>query len=505
MDKKLLLTVQYECSKAGVTVPWDAVAETMGPKITGGAVVQHLAKLRNRMIEQGLSVPPPLKRGGGSTRISTSATTTPKAKATSKKTDVAQASAKSAKPKSAKPKAAKKGTQGSGDSEDEDDAWSNDDSDADYGQPRAKRAKSDVKGPMQRRVKTEDSDEEIPIPSKSLKRKHQSSKSARNLSTDIDEKPTGDYSDVDDDTNAEVFAAGAPWLTMTNEHSRTKTGKKNPYDKKSLVVSLPKTPYIYKTDMVGAAGDEEADDMADNESEEEVGGGGVENVMSTGEMNQEFSTSAHNEDFPMSFQNLEGHIPASDFTNDYSIVDNTFNGGMNDAYNQTSDFQQYNEQGAVLDNQGEAFDFDYGVNRDLSGNGGLATGAFGIEAGDVFGNNGDGLSFSNNHNDYQTIPYLIQTSWPTYDSSAGASYDTSVNQTPAGTSAGVDFGSGYFGSGDSNFNSFANDDNHFSGNNGADFSFNTGPFDGSFETNFSDNYHGDSAGGDSYGNEYYGN
>lgn len=38
----------------------------MGDRITDGAVIQHLAKIRQRMVSQGLDVPPPLRRGGGS-------------------------------------------------------------------------------------------------------------------------------------------------------------------------------------------------------------------------------------------------------------------------------------------------------------------------------------------------------------------------------------------------------------------------------------------------------
>lgn len=65
MDKKLLLVLQYICNAEGIKMPWDKVAAIMGPTISDGAVVQHLAKLRQRMIAAGLSVPPPLKRGGG--------------------------------------------------------------------------------------------------------------------------------------------------------------------------------------------------------------------------------------------------------------------------------------------------------------------------------------------------------------------------------------------------------------------------------------------------------
>lgn len=66
MDKKLLLTIQSVCNADGVKIPWDKVGAIMGDQITDGAVIQHLAKLRQRMVAQGLSVPPPLRRGGGS-------------------------------------------------------------------------------------------------------------------------------------------------------------------------------------------------------------------------------------------------------------------------------------------------------------------------------------------------------------------------------------------------------------------------------------------------------
>ena len=70
MDKKLLLTIQSVCNAEGVKIPWDKVGAIMGQHISDGAVIQHLAKLRSRMVTQGLDVPPPLRRGGG-TIIST--------------------------------------------------------------------------------------------------------------------------------------------------------------------------------------------------------------------------------------------------------------------------------------------------------------------------------------------------------------------------------------------------------------------------------------------------
>ena len=44
-------------------IPWEKVAEMMGPKFTDGAIVQHLAKLRQKMVANNMAVPPPLKRG----------------------------------------------------------------------------------------------------------------------------------------------------------------------------------------------------------------------------------------------------------------------------------------------------------------------------------------------------------------------------------------------------------------------------------------------------------
>ncbi|KAL8921992.1 MAG: hypothetical protein Q9208_005446 [Pyrenodesmia sp. 3 TL-2023] len=64
MDKKLLLTVQWACNKKGVKIPWDIVGKEMGETITESAVIQHLAKLRQRMVKDDLPVPPALTRGG---------------------------------------------------------------------------------------------------------------------------------------------------------------------------------------------------------------------------------------------------------------------------------------------------------------------------------------------------------------------------------------------------------------------------------------------------------
>ncbi|KAL2412721.1 hypothetical protein ABEF95_005199 [Exophiala dermatitidis] len=63
LDKGVLLAIQYASAEAGIKLPWQRVAELMGPKFSEGAIVQHLAKLRSIMASEGIPVPPPLRRG----------------------------------------------------------------------------------------------------------------------------------------------------------------------------------------------------------------------------------------------------------------------------------------------------------------------------------------------------------------------------------------------------------------------------------------------------------
>ncbi|KAK5050070.1 hypothetical protein LTR84_004190 [Exophiala bonariae] len=63
LDKGLLLTIQYACGEAGIKLPWARIAEVMGPKFSEGSITQHLAKIRKKMAEHGIPVPPALKRG----------------------------------------------------------------------------------------------------------------------------------------------------------------------------------------------------------------------------------------------------------------------------------------------------------------------------------------------------------------------------------------------------------------------------------------------------------
>ena len=64
LDQRALLAVQHACSQDGIKIPWAKVGQLLGSSITEGALVQHLAKLRNKLDEDGVQVVPSLKRGG---------------------------------------------------------------------------------------------------------------------------------------------------------------------------------------------------------------------------------------------------------------------------------------------------------------------------------------------------------------------------------------------------------------------------------------------------------
>src|SRR5579862_9203597 len=74
MDKRLLLAIQYVANERAIVLPWDTIGEHLD--VTSGAISQHLAKLRHRLVDWGFSVPPPLRRGGNT------ATQGPKSRAT---------------------------------------------------------------------------------------------------------------------------------------------------------------------------------------------------------------------------------------------------------------------------------------------------------------------------------------------------------------------------------------------------------------------------------------
>ncbi|KAI9828893.1 MAG: hypothetical protein M1819_006508 [Sarea resinae] len=165
MDNKLLLSIQAACNDEGVKLPWDKIASFVDENISEGAVIQHLSKLRQRMVEQGLSVPQALKRGGAATRRASSARgtgTLPSQGATTTRR------ASAAGRLEANKKAAGAGTNGdTGD----DDQYESDEQDegSDYGSSQAKRSKKklnennlpggEVPKPP-KRVKAEDSSED---------------------------------------------------------------------------------------------------------------------------------------------------------------------------------------------------------------------------------------------------------------------------------------------------------------------------------------------------------
>jgi hypothetical protein len=69
-DQKLLLWVDYVSATKGMLIPWDEIALQMEPRnpeagelpMTGEAIKQHLAKLRNHRVKEGYAVPPKLDR-----------------------------------------------------------------------------------------------------------------------------------------------------------------------------------------------------------------------------------------------------------------------------------------------------------------------------------------------------------------------------------------------------------------------------------------------------------
>ena len=152
MDKRLLLTLQSVCNTDGIKLPWDKVGVLMGDQISDGAVIQHLAKLRQRMVNQGLDVPPPLRRGGGSI-IST--TTSGRASASG------SVGSKKTKPKNGT------GSLGRADEKDEDEEDTNinitsdSDEDFDHSKSKSMKRKSKAKGRKNRiNNKNEESEED---------------------------------------------------------------------------------------------------------------------------------------------------------------------------------------------------------------------------------------------------------------------------------------------------------------------------------------------------------
>ena len=150
LDKQVLLTVQYACNEAGVRIPWDDVAlkmcEIVGEdKFTGGAIIQHLSKLRSKMESHALKVPPPLRRG-----LMVNAPS--KIYAPGKKRKGGPRTAKTPKSSTARPKRSRAQNLKSDDEDDDDPEGASviydddDDSDGEYENGRKKRRFSGGKG-----------------------------------------------------------------------------------------------------------------------------------------------------------------------------------------------------------------------------------------------------------------------------------------------------------------------------------------------------------------------
>ena len=58
MSEKLLLHIQYECTRHGINLPWDLIAHRLNPGSSGGAIVQWLNRLRGTLVAEGHLVPP---------------------------------------------------------------------------------------------------------------------------------------------------------------------------------------------------------------------------------------------------------------------------------------------------------------------------------------------------------------------------------------------------------------------------------------------------------------
>jgi hypothetical protein len=158
LDKQVLLTVQYACNEAGVRIPWDDVAlkmcEMVGEdKFTGGAIIQHLSKLRGKMESHALKVPPPLRRG-----LMINAPS--KIYAPGNKRKGGPSAAKTPKSSTARPKRSKARNLMSEDEDDDDsedttivyDDGDDDDSDGEYGSGRKKRRLPGGKGKTKKKT-----------------------------------------------------------------------------------------------------------------------------------------------------------------------------------------------------------------------------------------------------------------------------------------------------------------------------------------------------------------
>ena len=181
------------------------------------------------MVNQGLDVPPPLRRGGGlsnPTSLKTSSNNTPSKRVT----------ARAAATKSGRGKKTVTET-----SDDDDDSSG---SDAEYGEPNAKRTKTSSKGKGRRNV--EDSEDEVDTPTKRGKLRQGFGVESKLPGKGSEEgAASGDDAQRDGE---EIVAAGAAFLSLVDDSpGKDQTGPESVQKAKSLVVTLPFAKQIKDT------------------------------------------------------------------------------------------------------------------------------------------------------------------------------------------------------------------------------------------------------------------
>ena len=294
MDKKLLLTIQSVCNTQGVALPWDAIGAVMGDKISGGAVIQHLAKLRSRMVAQGLSVPPPLRRGGG-TRISTAPSGKPKATPTKQATarTIPKGNKSSMKPESS----------GTTASDEEGECEWEDDPEEEYGKPRVKRHKSNFSAKDNyKKIKKEDSEHGAMTPSNTGEKRKRAESMSDSLTptpatrtgrrvdySKLDGESTEDNSDSDDGEKSEAevdgkqyVAAGAAFLSLEDDTPKKgQVSRKTTTKPTTLIVKLSygtgnhAVAFLKSAGIITEEGETDTSSESNESSESEDGSGGI--------------------------------------------------------------------------------------------------------------------------------------------------------------------------------------------------------------------------------------
>ena len=244
LDKLLLLTIQSESNAVGVSLPWEGIGERLGIGATGGAIIQHLAKMRSRRVNEGLPVPPPLRRGGGAARMP------PNSNASARPHTSSQT--KSSKRMPCKfGKSNKFRSPRDDEADDESDGMWDSDPDGDYGKSRSKYPRK-TRRPA---IKESDSSDNGQSPTKAGEKRKRGSKSGM-LKNKYSPKSRGGIkaenpSDSDEDTNSasdsdqdvsrsRVVGAGSKFLALEDDYdARIVTARKTVPRRSSMVVKLP--------------------------------------------------------------------------------------------------------------------------------------------------------------------------------------------------------------------------------------------------------------------------